>query len=203
MKNRSTRRLLLCTAVLASLSACAQFGDRGMGGGRGGPPGGDDGGVNGGNDRGGVRRTVSASGPSIVDQIQSLLQEVADDLKLTPRQLVLWERYQEKVGALMADQMRLDFSSARRLTALQQIDARVATVRNRLAAMEDVAEAARTLYDALDPEQKKIADLRLAATVPPLYSGLVSTGNTNAERGRPGAGSGGAPQRREGRGSPN
>lgn len=191
MKNRAIR-LLLCTAALAGLGACAQFGD----GGRAGPPGGD-GGVNGDNDRGGVRRTVSASGASIVDQTQSLLQEVADDLKLTPRQVVLWERYQEKIGALMADQLRLEFSSARRLTALQQVDARVATVRNRLAAMEDVAEAARVLYEALDPEQKKIADLRLPATVPPLYSGLASGENTDAGRARPGAG--GAPQRREGR----
>jgi len=156
--------------------------------------------VNGPSDRGGVRRTVSASGASLVDQFLPLLQEVAADLKLTPRQLVLWERYQEKVGALMADQLRGESSAARRQSALQQIDTRVATVRNRLAAIEDVAEAARTLYEALDAGQQKIADQRLAATVPPLYSGLAAGGSADA-RGRPGGN--GGPQRREGRGGPN
>jgi len=195
MKPRATR-LFLLLGLLASLNAGAQFN---CGGGGPDGPTGDDGGVNGPNDRGGVRRTVSASGPSIVDQFQPLLQEVAADLKLTPRQLVLWERYEEKVGALMADQLRLEASSARRLTALQQIETRVATVRNRLTAIEDVAEAAGTLYEALDPGQKKVADLRLAATVPPLYSGLAAGGNGGPPRGEPGGG----PRRREGRGGSN
>jgi len=45
-------------------------------------------------------------------------------------------------------------------------------VRNRLAAMEDIADAASQLYAVLSPEQRKVADDLLPTTVPALYSGL-------------------------------
>lgn len=162
--------------IFLLLGACAQLND--------GPPGG-----------GPLARGAATT--SIADQQQVLLRETATKLKLTPRQLVLWERYQDRAGALLADQLRADSPSTRRLGALQQIDSRVATVRHRLAAIEEVQDAAAAVYESLDAEQQKIADRRLAATVPPLYSGLITCFTAEPARDRagggPGAGPGGAP----------
>jgi hypothetical protein len=126
---------------------------------------------------------------SVVDQLQIQLQTTADALKLTPRQLPLWDAYQERVSALMADQLRIRSYERANQTALQLIDDKVNTVRHRLTAMEDIAEAARKLYTALDAEQKKVADQRLAQTVPALYSGLVgSSGGHSGSSERRGGG---------------
>ena len=171
------RRLLPIFLLL--LGACAP-----LPGARGGPPG--DGG-NAANERPGAATT------SVTDQQQTLLAETAAALELTPRQRVLWESYQQKVGALMADQLRAESPPRGRLSAPQQIDARVATVRHRLAAIEDVQQAASAIYESLDVEQKKVADQRLAVTVPQLYSGLISCFTAPPPRDQPG---GGPPPRR-------
>ena len=179
---------LLATSVLL-LSACAPMGGRE--GPNGGPPGGGEMGMgrNGGN--------------MIVSDLQDRLQQAAEGLKLNPTQAVLWDAYQEKVGALMADQMKLQPYRSRQ-TAMQQIGQKVDTVRHRLAAMEDIQEAAGKLYVALNEEQKKTADQLLPSTVPALYSGIGSgggnSGGRNGERqekggrgglGGPGGGMGG------------
>lgn len=174
------KRTSILIFVLALLGACAPLG------GRGGPPGDGDG-DNAASDR------RSAATISVTDQQQAQLAETAAELKLTPRQLVLWEVYQQKVGALMADQLRAESPPNRRLSAPQQIDSRVATVRHRLAAIEDVQQAANAVYESLDAEQKKVADQRLAATVPQLYSGLISCFTAPPTRDQPG---GGPPPRR-------
>lgn len=132
-----------------------------------------------------------------LDRWSAQLDQTALELNLTPRQLVVWEDYQARTRALMNEQLRDEPSAARRLTAPQQIDTRVATVRHRLAAIEEVAAAATRLYEILDPEQKAVADRRLAATVPPLYSGLISCAPMGAPVGggdKPGGK--GAPPRR-------
>ncbi len=77
------RRLLPIFLLL--LGACAP-----LPGARGGPPG--DGG-NAANERPGAATSAA------IDQQQAQLAETAAALKLTPRQLVLWESYQQKVGA--------------------------------------------------------------------------------------------------------
>lgn len=123
-------------------------------------------------------------GASAVAQLQTQLQETADALLLTPRQLPLWEAYQEKVGALMADQLKLSSYGAAAQSAPKQVAYKVEVVRNRLAAMEDIQDAANRLYAELDDTQKKIADQRLAQTVPALYSGLGGgDAGASAERG--------------------
>lgn len=177
---------ILCLAL--SVAACAPMG------GRGGPPGGGmpD------RDRSEVGpRSVSASGGGsyVVELTQRQLMETAQALNLTPRQQVLWDTYQTRIGALMADQMRVEFSEPMRRGALQQINGKVDTVRNRLAAMEDIAEAAKTLYQSLDAKQREIADQRLAATVPALYSGLGDAGGAEHGGAKPGGrgGPGGMP----------
>ena len=86
--------LFLLSSALA-LAACAP-----MGGSEGGPPPRDEG------------NTARAAAPGPVAQLQTQLQETADALKLTPKQAVLWDVYQERVGALMADQMKQSAHSA-------------------------------------------------------------------------------------------
>jgi hypothetical protein len=149
---------------------------------------------------GGERDERGSGGISVVANIQESLRLTAGALKLTPVQLPLWDRYEEKVGALMADQMKLAPYQGRQ-NALQQISRKVDTVRNRLAAMEDIHESAGILYAALDADQKLTADQMLISTVPALYSGLGDSGGgggsnerkgaRDGKRGGPGGGMGG------------
>ena len=65
-----------------------------------------------------------------------------------------------------------------------------------VAAIEDIAERAAALYRSLDNGQKKIADQRLAGTVPALYAAPVCPGDAGrpgGEGGGPGAGGRGGP----------
>lgn len=169
-------RFLLSATLACTLAACAPMGGgrEGMPGGPGNPPG---------------NQGSGSGAPSVVEQIREQLRDTAQVLNLSPKQAILWEAYQESVSALMADQLKLETYQARHQTALQQIDGKLTTVRNRLTAMEDVAERAAMLYQSLDETQKKTADLRLAATVPPLYSGLSCQGGGNSPSERSGPGS--------------
>jgi hypothetical protein len=45
---------------------------------------------------------------------------------------------------------------------LQRVDLAVDAARNRLTALEDIAQAARALYAGLSAEQQRVADPRLA-----------------------------------------
>ncbi len=185
--------LLLAATLLTS--ACATR-----------PPGDDrDGERTGAARRGGLSATGAPGGGSPHAALQEQLRQTAEALALTPRQLPLWDAYQEKVGALLADQMKLPPYRARQ-TAPQQIAVKLDTVRNRLAAMEDLQEAADHLYAALDDAQKALADRMLAGTVPALYSGFAGSGASSGERSQgerrddPGGGMGGGMGGGRGRG---
>jgi hypothetical protein len=162
-------------ATTLALSACAPMGGRGP---VSAPPDGRD--------------ERSGSGPSVVADTQERLRLTAEALRLTPVQRPLWDNYQEKIGALMADQMKLEAYQARQ-GALQQISRKVDTVRNRLTAMEDIQESAGKLYAALDDKQKQTADQMLISTVPAVYSGLTGGGGVAGERGGDKGGRGGPP----------
>lgn len=106
----------------------------------------------------------------LVSQKQDQLREVEQLLHLAPNQQIFWDDYQEKIGALVTDMARHDLHIRATDSAIANIDAKVDVVRNRLAAMEDIADAARKLYQVLDEEQRRNADHLLPATVPTLYS---------------------------------
>lgn len=149
----------LLFSSITVLSACAPMGDRG------------------GPSRGSDMEMGRDGGGSIISDLQTRLQQTAEALNLTPTQAVLWEAYQEKVGALMADQLKIQPYRSKQ-TAMQQVGQKVDTVRLRLTAMEDIQESAGKLYAALDAKQKITADQMLPATVPALYSGIVSGGGS-------------------------
>ena len=100
---------------------------------------------------------------------QARLSNARLALKLTPEQAPAWQVYENKVVDLLDDLAR--GINAPQGSALKQIDARIDVVRNRLTALEDIADAAAKLYGVLTDEQKGAADRMLAATLPTLYSG--------------------------------
>src|SRR5262245_57999610 len=108
--------------------------------------------------------TISAN-----DQARFQLSSARQALKLTPEQAPAWQVYENKVVDLLDDLAR--GISAPEGSALKQIGARIDVVRNRLTALEDIADAAAKLYGVLTEEQKGTADRMLAATLPTLYSG--------------------------------
>ena len=98
-----------------------------------------------------------------VNALEVTAHELHEDLKLTPQQEPLWEAYLEKIRALgndIARERRPLGSAAGNVT--QQIDRIVDTARNRLTAIEDIAQAAKDLYAKLAPEQQPAANPRLA-----------------------------------------
>jgi hypothetical protein len=103
------------------------------------------------------------------DQARLQLSNARLALKLTPEHAPAWQVYENKVVDLLDDLAR--GINAPQGSALKQIDARIDVVRNRLTALEDIADAAAKLYGALTEEQKSAADRMLAATLPTLYSG--------------------------------
>jgi len=108
--------------------------------------------------------TISAN-----DQARFQLSNARLALKLTPEQAPAWQVYENKVVDLLDDLAR--GINVPQGSALKQIDARIDVVRNRLTALEDIADAAAKLYGVLTDEQKGAADRMLAATLPTLYSG--------------------------------
>jgi len=108
----------------------------------------------------------------LTEEFSAHLLEVQQRLKLEAGQQAAWEVFAARVQALMQDQMRGVAAASEHEDAPHRINRRVDVVRNRLAAMEEIADAASQLYALLTAEQRKLADELLPTTVPALYSGL-------------------------------
>jgi len=153
-------RLLLAATLLGALGlaamgeAGAQFGGGGMGRRGGGSP----------RDSGGDRSETTRL--SANDQIRMQLTNTRLALKLAPEQNPPWQSYEDKVIALIAEQPQSAGDNA-----LKQIDRNAELLRNRLASMQDLADAAQKLYATLSDEQKAVAERMLGATVPAAYAG--------------------------------
>ena len=128
------------------------------------------------------RPAVTASGSHLIPMIEQQLVEARTQLGIRPEQESLWDAYQGRVGALLADQRHPRPANETQGDALQQIERKIDSVRNRLTALEEIAEAAHKLYASLDDAQKEKADRLLAATVPAHYSGLTGDRMDEAPR---------------------
>ena len=104
------------------------------------------------------------------DQIRMQLTGARNALKLAAEQGPAWQDYENRVIALLDDLSR-GASMPSGEGALKQIDRKVDLARNRLAAMEDLSDAAGKLYAILSSAQKTVADRMLPGTVPVLYAG--------------------------------
>jgi len=127
--------------------AFAQFGRRGRGGMGGG------GGAEG-----------KAGKPEATPVLEVTLHELEEDLKLAPEQQPLFDAYAETLRGLANDVARQRQSTAKAASAtlVERIDRNVDTLRNRLTAVEDIAQAAKALYAKLNSDQQRAADPRLA-----------------------------------------
>ena len=146
MNKRAALALVLAAAATPAL---AQFG--GSGRRRGGSAGGDRQG-----------RPDEKAAPERVNALEVTLHELHEDLKLTPEQEPLWQSYADKVRALAGDVARESARKPAPASLPQQLDRQVDAARNRLTALEDIAQSAKALYAKLAPEQQPAADPRLA-----------------------------------------
>lgn len=114
---------------------------------------------------GGDQRPAMQADP--VSQAEYLLEMLREDLKLSPEQQAAWKAYADKVSALASDlsRERGRIKATMQMKALQRIDQSVDVARNRLTALEEIASAAKALYERLTPEQKSIADMRFSTTL--------------------------------------
>jgi LTXXQ motif family protein len=141
--------IALFGSALISERALAQFGGRR---GRGGMPGGDG------------QGKAGRQEPTPV--LEVTLHELEEDLKLVPEQQPLFDAYAEALRGLGNDvareRQRQSAAKAASGSLAERIDHNVDTLRNRLTAVEDIAQAAKALYAKLNPDQQRAADPRLA-----------------------------------------
>ena len=129
-----------------------------------------------------------------VAQTEMNLSSLAEDLKLTPVQTGAWTRYADRLRKFAGDVARN--RSAMRFPkepAPQQFDLLVGSATNRLTAIEELADAGRKFYETLNPDQREIADRRLARIATPLVTGDMPPGMSgggmprgSGQRGEPG-----------------
>lgn len=104
-------------------------------------------------------RTVNANLPELVNIRMSQLEE---DLQITSAQMPLWKAYRTRVMDMLEDVKRGPRVSASETNAPKRFDALADMARNRLTAVEDIVDAGKALYASLTPQQKEVADRRLA-----------------------------------------
>jgi len=177
----ATAMLVLLAAIGVAAEVCAQYpGGQGGAGGTGGARGGMGAG------RGGpppepVRRESAQEtphSPGALVQIQ--LDQLEDDLKLSPAQIGAWRIYADKVQKLADEtaRSRLDarLSTPAPTSAVQQLAEIAGAMHGRVSAIDEIVDSGRTLYATLTPEQKAIADRRLSLSVTLLATGVTPAG---------------------------
>ena len=107
-------------------------------------------------------------GDSAIRPQQEMIEELRQDLRLTPAQRTHWDSYTERLTALASDleRERARTRALGEFNAMQRVDQAVNNARNHLTALEEIAVAARALYSSLASEQQAIADQRLATIIP-------------------------------------
>ena len=120
--------------------------------------------------------------------VQAQLDQLEDDLHLTPAQTSAWRAYADKVQKLADDtaRARLDarLSTPARVDAVQQLEQLAGGIGGRKTAIDEIVDAGRALYATLAPDQKVIADRRLSLSVSLLATGVMPAGMSDAGTGR-------------------
>ena len=122
-----------------------------------------------------VDASASIGSPGKASDIQADIIGLRDELQLSKAQQTSFDAYIEKLLSLAGDVQRSQFTMRSPPNAdsrgPQQFDRLVDIARNRLAAVEEIAEAGGALYAQLSPEQKLVADRRLVTIAVPLQTG--------------------------------
>jgi protein CpxP len=114
-------------------------------------------------------RDDAAAAPNMAAIVRFRLDQLEEDLRLAPLQRTAWQAYRDAVMTMAEDAVRAQRQFATGdLTAPQRLDRLLDVARNRLAAMEDIADSGKRLYSALTPAQQQVADRRLAVAVTPV-----------------------------------
>jgi LTXXQ motif family protein len=176
--------VLVLTMLAASSVAQAQFPGGGAGAGGGGMGRGT-GGMGGPSGRASpVDTSAAISSPGRASDMQADIIGLRDDLQLTQAQQASFDAYIAMLFSLAGDVQRSQFAMRSPPNAdsrgPQQFDQLVDIARNRLTAVEEIAEAGSALYAKLSPEQKLVADRRLVAIAVPLLAGGSMRATTDA-----------------------
>ena len=179
--------VLAATALAISGAACGQM-PGGAGTGRG-ARGGE-------SSRMGINRSADQDvnpAANVLAVVQYRLDQLDEDLRLTPDQRPAWLVYRERVLRMAEDSQRAaraalggDMPAPARLDKLADI------ARDRLTAVEDIVDAGKSLYATLTPAQQLVADRRMAAPVTAL-AGVEPTGGARGAPPRGGAAPSGNP----------
>ncbi len=120
-------------------------------------------------------------------KLEVTLEQLRDRLALSPQQAGPWNAYADKVNAY-ADVFYREkpVLASQESTAVHQVGRLVDNMQNRLAALEEVESAAKTLYASLSPEQQRVANQLLFATIPSFnFSGKDAPDNVRAKGPKP------------------
>ena len=106
---------------------------------------------------GGKRFEIERSPVGSFDFYMERLDATKKKLSITKEQQALWAEYEKSLIALFSDLKRAK-GRVGGATAVQQIGQVLGVTQNRYAAMEQVYDSAKKLYESLSDSQKKTAD---------------------------------------------
>ena len=117
-------------------------------------------------DKSGAGGAKGGGGPQI-NQLEATLGEFETDLNLTSAQQKAWNAYAEGIRALQKDiaRDRAPRASDAQLDIAKRLDRAADVARDRLTAVEDIVDSAKGLLKTLNPEQRTMADPRLATLI--------------------------------------
>ena len=122
---------------------------------------------------------------SLTGQVQVVLDKLEDDLKIGAHQQKAWDAYRSKVMRFAEDLTRTRYSARDMqdggLTVPQQLERLSEIASNRQTAVEEIADAARAVYQTLGSEQKRVADKDLVLVPLRLVSGSTTGATTLPE----------------------
>ena len=110
-------------------------------------------------------KAVRSVNPPAIREVN--LSQVSDRLGLSPAQQGLWDSFKDRVDAYTSAYYRQKpVVPSPEDAATHQIGRMVDNLQNRLAALEDVETAAKSLYASLTPLQQKTANEMLILAIP-------------------------------------
>jgi LTXXQ motif family protein len=114
------------------------------------------------------RNPVDLDAPkvTVVSAVKYRLELLQEDLRLRPEQDAVWLAYSDRVLKLANDLQRTARTAlGGEMPAPKRLDGLADIARDRLTAIEDIADAGKNLYAALTPSQQAVADRRMAVPV--------------------------------------
>jgi len=129
------------------------------------------------------------------------IAQVRDRLHLTEPQQQYWMQYVARIDEYVkVYYQERPVSAFKTDTAPRQIGRLIDTQQNRLAVLDEVERAAKTLYAVLDPDQRNIADQNLISTIPNFATGSALCPPPSETRPKPDRADAGQRKRRGGMG---